>query len=512
MEDKDKVSKRITCIFLFVLWLLLLILLKWNTFSSPYERDEGEYAYSAWILRNGSVPYRDSFIQKPPMIIYTYFIAGLINQNALWPARLLVFIAIGLTSIFLGLSISKEYGEKVGWLVIFFSTLSLSFPHFMATTANTEFFMLLPLSILLWLYISNRENTKAPPWFYGGVSASISLLYKPISLYVILFIFSVWILNLLRTKEYLILIKNILAAVLGAFLTAIVILAPIIIRGAWKDFWEIAVIFNLYYSKMWGFGFTNLFYQISTLFKNWWILFLLSAAFLFERPKNWWFYLGLVITSLIAVYQIPIGHYYLLVMPFLAICASLGIMNLVEKLKIRLPLIILIVFVFLIWPIRKQFGMTPNELNLWVYGTANPFTEAPLIAQKVSALTKPSNFIFVAGSEPEIYFYSKRKASSRFVITYPLIMNTPKRVDYQKETIEDLKRNPPEVIVYSRRRFSGLWDESTPRNFIDFLTDKLNKEYKLFGGYVWEKDRGYWLENLEKEDLEKASLLVYKKK
>ncbi|MBP5788048.1 MAG: glycosyltransferase family 39 protein, partial [Kiritimatiellae bacterium] len=54
--------------------------LQWNWFSMPLERDEGEYAYAAWLMRTGKgVPYRDSFLQKPPMIVYTY---GLVESLA----------------------------------------------------------------------------------------------------------------------------------------------------------------------------------------------------------------------------------------------------------------------------------------------------------------------------------------------------------------------------------------------------------------------------------------------
>ena len=49
----------------------LLLLTQWNWFSMPFERDEGEYAYSAWLMKDGGVPYRDAFLQKPPMVVYT---------------------------------------------------------------------------------------------------------------------------------------------------------------------------------------------------------------------------------------------------------------------------------------------------------------------------------------------------------------------------------------------------------------------------------------------------------
>ena len=38
----------------------------------PFERDEGGYAYIAWRLELGEVPYRDWFDQKPPGVFWVY--------------------------------------------------------------------------------------------------------------------------------------------------------------------------------------------------------------------------------------------------------------------------------------------------------------------------------------------------------------------------------------------------------------------------------------------------------
>src|SRR2546426_528063 len=51
---------------------VLFLAVRWNTFAAPFERDEGEYAYAAWLMRQGILPYENSFMQKPPMVIYTY--------------------------------------------------------------------------------------------------------------------------------------------------------------------------------------------------------------------------------------------------------------------------------------------------------------------------------------------------------------------------------------------------------------------------------------------------------
>ena len=93
---------------------LLLLILRWNSFSVPFERDEGEYAYSAWIMAEGKgIPYKNAFLQKPPMIIYTYMLAYLINPNALWPSRVLAFVFIFISALLMAAIVGKEYGKKL---------------------------------------------------------------------------------------------------------------------------------------------------------------------------------------------------------------------------------------------------------------------------------------------------------------------------------------------------------------------------------------------------------------
>lgn len=55
---------RKTGILAFLSLAVLAGALEWNWFAMPFERDEGEYAYGAWLLREGGVPYRDSFSES----------------------------------------------------------------------------------------------------------------------------------------------------------------------------------------------------------------------------------------------------------------------------------------------------------------------------------------------------------------------------------------------------------------------------------------------------------------
>src|SRR5262249_29716186 len=54
---------------------LLALLIRAPLFDLPFERDEGGYAYIAWRLEHGELPYREWFDQKPPGIFLAYRLA-----------------------------------------------------------------------------------------------------------------------------------------------------------------------------------------------------------------------------------------------------------------------------------------------------------------------------------------------------------------------------------------------------------------------------------------------------
>lgn len=497
---------------------LLLLILRWNSFSVPFERDEGEYAYSAWIMAEGKgIPYKNAFLQKPPMIIYTYMLAYLINPNALWPSRILAFVFIFISALLMAAIVGKEYGKKLGWISAYLTVIALSSPFYTALAANTEIFLILPLLIVIYIYINKKENALPREWFLSGVLTSISLLYKPVGFYLFIYIYITWLWGIYKVKRnWLMILKRISLVITGGILATLIVILPFILKGVVKELIETAIIFNIYYAKMWGLGLQGFSFEIARLFKYWWILPALFVAFFLKKIKDGYFFLGLFIVSVLSVFQSVIGHYYLLILPFLIILSVLGMDNIsqiISKTGKNISVILLgvITVVLLLIPIKVQFGMTPMELGKWIYGDENPFSEAKIVADNIKKITSPNDAIFIGGSEPEIYYYAKRTSVSRFVITYPLNLKTQLREKYQQEAITDLEKNNPKVIVVSKRHMSGLWDIESPRIFIDYFNELTEKNYSLVGSYVWTAKGGYWKDNPLKEEIENSVYLVYRK-
>lgn len=495
--------------------VILTFLLNWNNFAAPFERDEGEYAYGAQLLLSGDVPYRDSFLQKPPMIIYTYAIGQLIHPTAVWPPRAIALLFSLGTIILVGYIAYKEWGGFSGWVSMFIYTAISMFPVLTPFAANSEKFMILPLMFAVALFVRFRKQpVPTLVWVFAGVSTACAVLYKPIALPVIGFLLALWFIEMYReNKEWRKLIQPFAILTVSGLMVTVLIMLPIIVRGGFASFWEQVIVFNSAYAISSGFGISNALIYVGK-FGYYWFLTLPIMWYFIARPKNWLQYVLLLTVGSLTIYTTPIGHYYLLIMPFIALIVSGGLHSFANEFVVerRLPILfgtVAITLFLIIIPFRAQWSLSPQELVNWVYGTVNPFGEAKEVAEHVAEITKSEDKIFVAGSEPQIYFYANRKSVSPFIITYPLNLPTKYREQFQKEAVEDLTNNPPTLIVVSNRPMSGLWDDKSPTIFIDYLTNLLSEKYHMVGGYVWDQYGGFWEDELTDLQIKDSSYVVY---
>jgi len=510
-------KKQISLVVIILLFLSFFAVLNWNSFNAPFERDEGEYAYSAWLLRSEGVPYQDSFLQKPPLIVYTYLIGQIISPWAVWPPRVLAALFVILTSCLVGVVAVKEWGKRIGIFSAFLFLPLVTFPPLTPFAANTEKFMILPLMglVALFVYFKNRQEI----WVYvlAGFLATVAVFYKPICLPVVLFIIIFWLIYLYRSKivdNFTGLLKPFLLICGSGVVFTSLLLLPFV--KVLSDLFQEVFVFNFSYVGSFGDPLANLFGYLAKFFRYWWVLLLLLLGFFKGVPRNILYYFALLAFSLLAVFSTPIGHYYLMLMPFLALlCGALlssflKIFNDKQK-NLGLVVVFFVICLVILFPFRQQFFLSSAELSEWVYGTVNPFGESQEVASHLAEVTNSDDLVFVAGSEPQIYYYAQRKSSSRFIITYPLNLSTPYQEQFQKELVDDLENNPPKAIVFSQRSYSGLWNEGSPQIFINYFMELVSKNYKVKGGYVWVDGVGRWQEPINEDLIPNASLLLLTK-
>jgi hypothetical protein len=121
--------------------------------------------------------------------------------------------------------------------------------------------------------------------------------------------------------------------------------------------------------------------------------------------------------------------------------------------------------------------MTPVEAMRSVCGTTL-FSEAVKAADYIKSNAAQDARVAVLGSEPEIYFYSRRRSATGYIYMYPLMEEQSFASKMQAELIAEIERARPEFVVYVDDDFSWL-----PRP---------NSERKVFEWW-----QNYWAKNLD---------------
>ena len=265
--------------------LALLVTLRWNSFDVPLMRDEGEYAYAARLFQRGLHPYEHAFLQKPPMIVYTYALAGAVAPKVFWFPRVLAALFAALVPCMLGLIARLEFGPGCALPTMWLATPMLLCPGLWQFTANTEMFMILPLLATVAVYVVSRHNGLGlGAWFLAGFLGAIALWYKYRALPVLAVLFGVWSIEEWLAGGRSRLWRG-LVGIAGAGVASLVVLAPFLIWDGGRRLWECTVVFNRVYRASASFGWSGLLAWLLAFWVSWWFLFLL-AAFLLVRPRR----------------------------------------------------------------------------------------------------------------------------------------------------------------------------------------------------------------------------------
>lgn len=427
----------------------LFIALRWNNYDAPLIRDEGEYAYAAQLLIQGVAPYEHAFIQKPPGVIYSYALADLFLPQHFWSPRLLAYLFVALATALLGLIARWEFGEGYALPAMWLMTLMILMPGIDQYSVNTEMFMLLPLLGTVAVYSYTRAHgCKNGCLFAAGFLGAVTLLYKYTALPIVAFVFIAWLVETYRSNRK---ITDVLKAaaffVAGGILAAVLELGYFAVHGAIREFWECTVAFNHYYLASGTFTAANLWSRLQMFWSAWWILFLIPCAILLQPRPRLWFWIGIFLCAIVAIGGAGYLQYYIPIMPFWALLSAAGIRALATKIStwsqksapfmvnvITAIVVLLVMRPDMLWMFRSKEQFAEKKM-LGVF----PFIEARPVGNLVSQLSSPNDFVFVAGSEPEILVYAKRFSPSRFITSYALMIPTPVSLRYQHEAIGDLQ-------------------------------------------------------------------------
>src|ERR1035437_5180435 len=90
----------------------------------------------------------------------------------------------------------------------------------------------------------------------------------------------------------------------------------------------------------------------------------------------------------------------------------------------------------------------PHELARNLYG-GDPLPESEIVAQFIRENSLLPARIAILGSEPEIYFLSRRHSATGYIYTYALMEPQPFASKMQHEMIGDIEATAPAFIVFA---------------------------------------------------------------
>jgi hypothetical protein len=151
-------------------------------------------------------------------------------------------------------------------------------------------------------------------------------------------------------------------------------------------------------------------------------------------------------------------HYFITLLPVLALLTGVAISRALRLVKHDTTIeLFLALPVFLLFGLgcllslggngALWFTMSPTEATESIYHTSL-FSNAYNLAESLRSKTTQDSRVAVLGSEPEIYFYSRRRSATGYIYMYPLMEKHPYAAQMQQEMIAEIENKKPAYVVY----------------------------------------------------------------
>jgi hypothetical protein len=492
------------------IWLLLALVLatnvaiRWHLRALPLERDEGEYAYAGQLLLQGVPPYQDAYNMKFPGVYYAY--AAIMAVFGQTPEGIhLGILAVTSLSIVLVFFIGKNLlGDRGGLMAagIFGAMSALPWTYGLAGHA-THFVVLFVCAGSGALLLAEKKTSRSW-WFVSGAAFGTAILMKQHAA-IFCLAATVWLLaQNWRSKSRL---APFLIFSTGVALPLALMAVVLVHGGAWDHFVYWTIDYARQYvsilpvqqaPRQFAIGFGPVFFSAMWT----WLLGAAALALLFfptqyRRPAL--LGAGLMLAGLVAASPgfYFRGHYFLMVIPGLALLVSTLLLKLAAWLKKfpqipQLRFLPACVFFVLIGEIflrngTEWFLSSPEDECRKIYN-ANPFPESRAVAAYIAAHSAPTDTVAVIGSEPQVFFLAHRRSATGYIYIYPLTEDQPLAGQMRREFIREIETARPKFVVYDNTL--SAWCSILTPGKTGPATDEINQWWTGFArnyetaGYV----------------------------
>lgn len=482
-----------------LVWLLLgLILLgaflvRWRFRECPLERDEGEYAYIGQLLLRGIAPYGLTGNHKFPGVYVAYAaIMAVFGETAsgIHVGMLVINLANTLLIFFLGRRLSGDVAglaAAAAWVL-----MSVS-PGVLGNAGHLTHLVVLAVlggAMLLWRWADTRRS-----WWLvaAGLCLGTAIVVRQTSL---VFIgFAAVFVGLLpdpRPGSISGKFRQLALLLLGSAIPILLLGSWLWLAGVFPQFWHWtfaqAAAYGSQVSLSTG---INRFLIETPAVISWNCLIWGGAAIglglaLAQRSPAAWLLIGFLLAAVIAI--VPgfyfRGHYYVQVLPAVALLFGMAIQRAWEfpsGWRYAAPVASAVALVLpLIGERDYFFESSPSALARSLYGP-NPFPESVEIARYLGANSDNGDTVAVLGSEPEIFFYSRRRSATSLIHVYPL-MERHRYVHEMQETMaREIEAAAPKFVVVVTVSTSWLKQPDSDTFILNWARAFLKREYRLDG-------------------------------
>jgi 4-amino-4-deoxy-L-arabinose transferase-like glycosyltransferase len=501
--------------FMLFVVLVTVVYVRVHFLEIPLQRDEGEYAYIGQLILRGIPPYGSAYSMKMPGVYAAYAaILGLCGQT-LWGIHLGLLIINVLTVIVLVMLGRSLMDTATGiYAGTTFAVLSLS-PSVQGISANAEHFVILCALSGLLVLIDGLRAANRGRLFWAGFLLGSACLMKQHGIAFVAFAGLIFLHEKLKisARDRRQFTSHLAALVLGGCTPVILMCLVLWIEGVFGKFWFWTFVYAWKYVS--GGSYTTTIPEITAIWSTIfaaaplvWILVAFGLTSLLWDDKNrvrLAFFGSLAVLSVGAVCPGLIfrPHYFILLLPAVSLIAAIGAAaagRLTARIGFRsieigvAALIIIVAIAHSIYIQRSfYFETSPEKASRLVYGP-NPFPESLPIAKYIVKHSTPHDRIAVLGSEPQIYFYTRRMAATSYLYTYPLMENQQFAEEMQREMIRQIESAAPKFLIYVHIWDSWCYTPQSNKAIFRWLKRYLSERYELVGiaDMISLKETHYW--------------------
>ena len=486
-------------ILLAVIVLGLMIAIRIRLLGIPLERDEGEYAYAGQLMLQGIPPYKLAYNMKFPgtyaayaliMVFFGQTIVGIhlglliVNAATIW---LIFLLGRRLISAMAGIAAAMAY-----------TVLSVC-PSVLGLAAHASHFVILPVLAGTLLLLKEPDRRNFERLFVSGLLFGTGLLMKQPAVFFVLFGALYLLSNDLRRKcEWKKIVLRNLTFDFGAIVPFGIACLFLWRAGVFDKFWFWTINYAWQYGTLVPIPVgAKLFSETAAeVISSMWGLCTLAALGVIgglwdKRSRANAVFLICFLAFSLAAFSAGFyfrEHYYVFILPAVSLLVGVAITtvsNLAASRNNLLRFATLLLFCAAlgqsIVAARKfYFEFSPAEVSRTTYG-ANPFLESVRVAQYLRDHTETGDTIAVLGSEPEIYFYSKRHSATGYIYTYELMEPQSYARQMQEEMIRQIESARPKYLISIGVRSSWLQQATSEGMIFGWVDSYVAKFYDVVG-------------------------------